>query len=657
MTKRFRLAKPKFESRLPEGERKIAAIMFTDMVGYTALGQRNEALSLALVEEQRSLIRPVLRRHNGREVKTIGDAFLVEFPNAVEAVRCAYDIQRSIREFNLTLEPDKRIHLRIGIHVGEVVVSRGDISGDAVNVASRIEPLAEDGGVCVTRQVYDHVYNKVDLPLSSLGSKTLKNLVAPIEVYKLVMPWSQREASPHVQFDRKRVAVLPLANMSPDPADEYFADGLTEEMIGTLSKIRELSVISRTSVMPYKDKPKPISDISRELNAGTILEGSVRKAGNRARVSIQMIDAAEDKHLWAESYDRDLQDIFFVQSDIAGKVAEALKVELLADEREVIMEAPTKSVEANLLFLKAVNWRDRGSPSDILKSIEYFELATEQDPNFALAYAWAAALYVGVAGEGMPGTEAFPRAKENLERAMALDPKLAEVHSSKGWMEYQFDWKWTEAEDSFRKAIALNPSFAFAHDWYGRMLASLGRFDESISEISRARELDPASPWVMAHLAQVYWMAGMNSEARDMSNKVLETEPSFARAHLYLAFVNAAENKKEDAKREADKAVAIADEAYFRAYQAVVHARVGSTEKAKDILENLQAGRYKGYLSPYFTSAIYYSLGEQDKGYEWMKRAYDDRDPSIPFFNKWPILEAQRKDPRFVEMLHQLKLP
>jgi len=174
---------------LTEGERKLAAIMFTDMVGYTALGQRNESLSLALVEEQRKLIRPILSRHNGREVKTIGDAFLVEFPNAVDAVRCAYDIQRAIREFNLSLGSEKRIHLRVGVHVGEVVEAQGDISGDAVNVASRIEPLAEDGGVCVTRQAYEFVRNKVDIPLSSIGPRSLKNVAEPMEVYKMAMPW------------------------------------------------------------------------------------------------------------------------------------------------------------------------------------------------------------------------------------------------------------------------------------------------------------------------------------------------------------------------------------------------------------------------------------------------------------------------------------
>src|SRR5256712_6159118 len=232
--------------------------MFTDMVGYTALGQRNEALSLALVDEQRRLIRPILKRHNGREVKTIGDGFLVEFSSAMDAVRCAYDIQRTTREFNVSAPAEQKLHLRIGVHLGDVVESQGDISGDAVNIASRIQSLAEEGGVCITRQVYDQVQNKFDLPLKSLGSRSLKNVNAQLEVYKMVLPWEKKQKSTAAQLDTSRVAVLPFANMSPDSSDSYFADGINEEIISTLSGVSGLNVISRTSVMGYKGTTKRV---------------------------------------------------------------------------------------------------------------------------------------------------------------------------------------------------------------------------------------------------------------------------------------------------------------------------------------------------------------------------------------------------------------
>jgi adenylate cyclase len=230
--------------------------MFTDMAGYTALAQKNESLSLALVEEQKRLLRPVFNRHHGTEIKTMGDAFLVEFSNALDAVRCAYDVQRTSREFNISQPSEQRIILRIGLHLGDVVESKGDISGDTVNIASRIQSLAEDGGVSLTRQVYDQVQNKFDLPLKTLGTRSLKNVSVPIEVYKMVMPWEKEQKMIATQLDASRVAVLPFANMSPDPGDTYFADGITEEIISTLSGVSGLNVISRTSVMDTRGRQK-----------------------------------------------------------------------------------------------------------------------------------------------------------------------------------------------------------------------------------------------------------------------------------------------------------------------------------------------------------------------------------------------------------------
>ena len=637
---------------MSQGQRRLAAIMFTDMVGYTALGQRNESLSLVLVEEQRKVIRPILARHNGREVKTIGDAFLVEYPNAVDAVRCAYDIQRAIMEFNLSLESERRIRLKIGIHVGEVVDTLGDISGDAVNVASRIEPLAEGGGVCVTRHVYDIVRNKVDIPLSSLGLKSLKNVAEPMEVFRMILPWEKGEVAAPVKLDKTRVAVLPFANFSQESGDDYFADGLTEEMIGTLSKIRELRVISRTSVMQYKGKPKPIPEISRELNAGTILEGSVRKAGNRARVSIQMIDALEDQHVWAENYDRELQDIFAVQSDIAMKVAEALKIELLAGERKAVEEAPTKSPEANLLYLKGTYWGDRG---DLLKEIEFLELAAEQDPQFALAYAMTSVMYVGAAGEELPAGEAFLRAKQALARALGVNPHLAEVQMAKGWLAFQYDWDWAEAERSFRESISLNPSLASAHDFYGLMLASLGRFDEAVSEVRRAFELNPASVWTMFHLGIVNEKAERDDEAKIMIERALAKNPKFSRALITLALIEAREGKKE-AIGKADEVITLEDRPYLRYRQAIVHATIGSKVKANEILENLISGTY-GHASPLNIGTIYYWLGNGAKGFEWVERALTEHDPEFPWENNSPLLRILRKDSRYVEVLRTLGLP
>ncbi len=355
--------------------------MFTDLVGYTALAQRNESLSLAIVEEQRNLIRPILVRHDGREIKTMGDSFLVEFPNALDAVRCAYDIQRGVREFNISMPEERKIHLRIGVHLGDVVESSGDISGDAVNLASRIEPLANDGGVCLTREVYNQVHNKVELRMESIGTRTLKNVNFPMEVFRIAMPWESDAAGSPVELDRRRVAVLPLKNMSPDPDDEYFADGMTEELITSLSGVRQLTVIARTSVMKYKGSQKGASDVGKELNVGSLIEGSVRKAGNRVRITTQLIDTVTEGHIWAKNYDRQLEDVFAIQSEIAEQVAGELRVRLLEPERRAIEKKSTENTQAYTLFLQGMRLVDEVEEAPLLNALETFRGGTRQGPR------------------------------------------------------------------------------------------------------------------------------------------------------------------------------------------------------------------------------------------------------------------------------------
>jgi TolB-like protein/Tfp pilus assembly protein PilF len=448
-----------------------------------------------------------------------------------------------------------------------------------------------------------------------------------------------------------------LKNISPDPKDEYFADGLTEEFISTISKVRELSVISSTSAMQYKNRSKPVVEIGRELNAGTILEGSVRKAGNRVRITVEMIDAKLDKHLWAESYDRELQDVFAIQSDIASRVADALKVELLAGERKVIGKAITDNVEAHNLYLRGVYHFNRGSPSDVERANEYFELACEQDPRFALAYAKVAYGYVVLAGESMPAQEAFPKAKDFLARALSLDDRLAEAHTVQALISLQYDWDWVMAERSFKEAISLNPSLAEGHVFYAWFLAAMGRFDEAVSEATRAFELDPVSPLTGDVCGHINSMAGKNDRARELYMRVLALHPNFARAHLGLALLNALESKPEEAIKEVDKMISISDEALFREFQAQVYAMVGLKEKAKEILNGLLSKKFKGYASPMQIGLVYYMLGETDSGYQLMQEAHKARDAFLPMMNKWLTEKVAREDPRFVELLNRMKLP
>ena len=631
--------------------------MFTDIVGYTALGQENESAALELLERHRQLLRPLFSKHAGHEIKSMGDAFLVEFSSALEATLCAIDIQSTVHSRNL--ERGEKLQVRIGIHVGDVMHQGGDVLGDAVNVASRIEPLAAPGGICISEQVQDHIKNKVSYPLTKIQVGQPKNVREPLDVYKVVLPWDERETKAEMapKLDRHRVAILPFANISPDPADEYFADGLTEELIGTMSKIRELRVISHTSVMQYKGRSKPVPEIGRELNAGTILEGSVRKAGNRIRVSIQMIEANEDEHLWAENYDREIQDIFLVQSDIASRVADALKMELLADERKGIEKVPTDNVNAHNLYLKGGYYFDKGSPSDMEKGIEYYELACEQDPGFALAYARAAIGYVGIAGESMSPSEAFPKAKQLLAKALSLDDELADAHFVQSAISFQYDWDWAATEKSAKRAISLNSSLASGHNVYSWLLSMLGRFDEAITEANLAYELDPASPFTGYICAIVNWMAGKDDMAREYCRQLLKIHPDFARAHQVLALLNATESKAEEAIRESEEMIRISGESLFRESQAQVYAFAGQIEKAREILNGLLSGKFRGYVSPMHVGLIYYSLGDMENGYLWIEKAYEARDPGLPYTCKWPVSNVAMKDPRFVELLHRINIP
>lgn len=501
---------------MQEGERKLVAIMFTDMIAYTALAQRNEQLSFALVDEQRKIIRPILARHNGREIKTIGDAFLVEFPNAVDAVRCAYDIQRTIREFNFSLSEDRRVHLRIGVHVGEVVESQGDISGDAVNVASRIEPLAEDGGICLTRQVYDHVKNKIDLHMTSLGPKSLKNVAEPTEVFKVDMPWETKTVGSTPHLDAKRLAVMPFVNMSTDPGDAYFADGLTEELISTISNIRDLTVISRTSIMKYKEGRATAGEIGQALKVGSIVEGSVRKSANRARISAQLIDVNTDGHLWARTYDREMDDIFVIQSEIAQQVADALKVRLLANEREEVEKRATGSAEAYMMYLKGRYYWNERTKDSTTKAMKHFEEAIKLDQRYALAYSGLADCYTIMADWfWMDPNDAFPKAREYDQKALEIDPRLAEAHASLGIIYNSYDGKWSESEYEFGQAIELKPGLAYVHMWYGLLLEALGRHEEALGQIKLAAKLDPLSRIVQSNMGGL--LVAMGSRKRPLN--------------------------------------------------------------------------------------------------------------------------------------------
>ncbi|HZY94504.1 MAG TPA: adenylate/guanylate cyclase domain-containing protein [Candidatus Bathyarchaeia archaeon] len=645
---------------MSQGKRRLAAIMFTDMAGYTALGQRNEALSLALAEKQRKLLRPVFSRHNGREIKTMGDAFLVEFSNALDAVRSAYDVQRASREFNVSRPGDQRIILRIGLHLGDVVETKGDISGDAVNIASRIQSLAENGGICITRQVYDQVQNKFELPFKSLGTQSLKNVSAPLEVYKMILPWDKQQSSETVQLDTRRVAVLPFANMSPDPSDSYFADGVTEEIISTLSGVSGLSVISRTSIMGYKGTTKKVKDIGSELEAGSVLEGSFRKAGNKIRVTAQLVNVKDDRHVWTNSYDRNLDDVFGVQTDIAKQVSDALRVKILAPEIDRIDRKPTENTNAYNLYLRGRYHLNRRGIEDINKAAEYFVQAIKEDAKFALGHAGLADCHELLAANWGIDTKAnHERAKREVAAALKLDGDLAEAHTTRGLLlHHEYDFK--SAEHEFKKAIELKPSYATAHQWYFHVLGLESRWDEALKQIEKAVELDPFSQVINMNHAHYYFLTKDYDKALDLLKRAVELDPNSVTARLELMTIYAKVKRFDDAKRERNIGVELLKGAYPQVAKRT-DAFLAYVEDNKEAIRRLLPELEANLGEPLATSAAeiagyHFYLGEIDPAFEWLEKSYSRKEVELLGILFDEQYDNVRNDPRYQSVLKRLGL-
>lgn len=624
--------------------------MFTDMVGYTALGQRNESLSLALVEEQRKLVRSILDRHGGKEVKTMGDAFLVQFPSALEAVRCAYDVQRATREFNFSLPEERRVHLRIGVHLGDVVESEGDISGDAVNVASRIEPLAEDGGVCVTRQVYESVKGKLELGMQSLGPKSLKNVSEPLEIFKMSMPWSVKDR-PEAAPERNRIAILPFRNMSPDPNDEYFAEGLTEELISTVSKVRELTVISRISVMRYRNLMVPIAQIGQELKVGSVLEGSVRKAGNRVRITGQLIDVQSDGHLWSQSYDKELTDVFAIQSDIAERIAEALKVQLVSGELKRLRGQITTDVGAYTLYLKGRHFWNERTEEGVKKALKYFQEAVNLDSAFAMAYSGIADCYSVLSDyRWMAPGDALPLAKVNVMKTLEIDDSLAEAHASLGLTLTDLDWDLIAAERELRKAIELKPSYAPAYHWLAMAMYFRRSYRESDEIEKKALTLDPYSRTYNMATAIGLMDAGNLEGAAARLDELIQTVPDSAAIRFWRSICYSLQGKDGEAVEMAQSAVDLSRTWFSRLHLAWANAAAGNLTEAGKIVAEAIAASENRYVGPTNIAHTLLKMGKKEEGYAWLERACTERDPQLLYFNALPWAKEFRKDPRWASI-------
>ncbi|MCH7820171.1 MAG: hypothetical protein IIB40_11545 [Candidatus Marinimicrobia bacterium] len=474
----------------PEPIRKLAAIMFTDMVGYTALMQKEESKARELIEKHRSLMKPLIEKHSGELIQYVGDGTLCRFDSAIEAVNSAVEIQKVLRS-------EKDLVLRIGIHVGDIVIKGEEVYGDGVNVAARIEPLAEPGGVCISGRVYDDIRNQSELEARLLGERVLKNVERPINIYSLILDDKKMSPTMSQNIDIRgkenniggnSIAVLPFVNISSDPENEYFGDGLAEEIINALTKIQDLRVASRTSSFAFKGVKEDIRVIGEKLNVETVLEGSVRKQGNQLRMTAQLIKVEDGYHIWSETYDRELQNIFAIQDEITDNIIKSLKVFLSDNEKKLIKNKPSIEVKAYDFYLRARKFMHSWTKKNLNFALKMLHRAIEIDPNYALAYASIAECYCWIYAYYESKEENLIKAEEASQRSVELGPDLAETHVSKG-NSYSLSKKFIEAESEFRTAIGIDPNLFDSYYYLGRTNLVQGKLEEASQYFKKASVL------------------------------------------------------------------------------------------------------------------------------------------------------------------------
>ena len=542
-------------------DRRLAAILAADIAGYSRLmGVDEEGTLRQLKAHRKELVDPKITEHRGRIVKTTGDGMLVEFVSVVDAVRCAVDIQRAMVERNASIPADKRIEFRIGLNVGDIIIDGDDIFGDGVNVAARLETLADPGGIMVSSVVHDQVRDKLSFGFDDMGEQSVKNIARPIGVHRV----SLAEASPlattqlaaasksdPAKSSRPSIAVLPFVNMSGDPEQEYFADGISEDIITGLSKLRWFFVIARNSSFAYKGKTVDVKRAARELSVRYVLEGSVRRAGNRVRITAQLIDASTNNHVWADRYDGDLTDIFALQDEITKKVVAAIEPRLLEAEGARALTRAPADLDAWELVARASSIFWRMTPADSEAAISLYREAVRQHREYAPAHSMLAVALL------MSGFVGWTTITANLKDAADLAARAAELDGSDPWahlalgqlatMRRQTD----AAVHAFQRALELNPNFAAAHGFLGYALALDGQFEPAVEHLNQALSLSPHDPQnivFMIGLGQAYYQAGRYNEAVKYSQNIAQQRSEHFGAHRQLCASLAQAGRMEEAR-------------------------------------------------------------------------------------------------------------
>ena len=583
-------------------KRKLTAILSADVEGYSRLMGDDEESTIRTLKDYRETMKMLIEQHRGRIVDVTGDNLLAEFASVVDAVTCAAATQQRLAERNAVLPEKRKMQFRIGINLGDVVAEGDRIYGDGVNIAARIEGLASGGGICISGTVYDQVKNKLDLGYEYSGEHTVKNIIEPVRVYRVLTkpeaadklvgekkqvlrrrylaaivilfvigaaafwiyymrltPSPEEPVSPSktalLMGERASIAVLPFSNLSGDPEQEYFSDGITNDLITALSKFREILVIASNTIFTYKGRPVNIEKLGQELGVRYVLEGSVQKAAAKVRVNAQLIDAATGFHIWSERYDRDLKDIFTVQDEIVQTIIGKLAVKIDAAERKRVMDKKTENLEAYDYWLRGMEYLRPSKCSGFRKSRQMFEKAIELDPDYASAYVGLGRAYNGEASGGCTEfiTQALQQSENLALKALSIDESNADAYALLGFI-YAYFERYDRSIKNLNLAIQLNPNDASSLKNRGQALIWSGRVDDAIHSLETAFRFDPNQPsGAFMFLGIGYYLKDQYDKAIDVLEEGLSRYPDWPGNHIILAAAYAQSGRSGDAKREAQE--------------------------------------------------------------------------------------------------------
>ena len=589
-------------------KRKLSAILSADVKGYSRLMGEDELATIETLKNYREIMVALVNKFRGRVVDSPGDNVLAEFSSVVDALECSVEIQKELKQKNEELAENRRMEFRIGVNLGDVVEDGERIYGDGVNIAARVESLAEGGGICISGTAFDQIGKKLALGYQYLGEQTVKNIEKPVRIYRVLMepeavgrvigqerprprPWRNAVMAAVVALvlvaaaltvwnfyfrapriepasvermafplpDKPSIAVLPFVNMSDDTKQEYFSDGLTEEIITALSKIPKMFVIARNSTFTYKGKPVKVQQVAEELGVRYVLEGMVRVAGDRMRITVQLIDAMTGNHLWAERYDRELKEIFALQDDITKEVMTALQVKLTTGEQARVYGKGTDKLEAYLKLLQGREHYRRGTKEDNILARRVFEEVIALDPKYAIAYRFLSGTHHAdlAFGTSKSPKQSIARAIELAKRAIAIDDSLAEGHGFLGFL-YTLTGQYEKGIEEAERAVALDPNSADAHIHLGAVLHNAGRREEAIPIIKRAIRLNPIAPAMyFVVLGRTYRSLGRYEEAIEACKNAVQRNPDFLFAHVILAGTYSLTGKEEQARAAAKEVLRI----------------------------------------------------------------------------------------------------